>query len=70
VCASKDKIALTDPQLKGITGVEIYRTPAGLWGYTVGNYKTRNEARAALPAVKEKIPGAFIVKFVNGERAN
>ncbi|MBQ5529278.1 MAG: SPOR domain-containing protein [Bacteroidales bacterium] len=33
----------------------------GLYKYSVGNFSTKEEAAAQLPALKKKFPGAFII---------
>lgn len=58
-----------DRRLKGIKPVEYYKEK-GMYKYTYGNTTDYNEIVRKHKSVKGKLPGTFIVAFMNGERMN
>ena len=58
-----------DRRLKGIKPVEYYKEK-GMYKYTYGNTTDYNEIVRKHRSVKGKLPGTFIVAFMNGERMN
>ncbi len=52
----------------GVTDKVILTTHNGLYKYVIGSYSTYEEAKTKLYEVRENVPDAFIVKYVNGVR--
>lgn len=55
-----------DPAFKGIDAKAIRAPGSNIYKYVSGNYRTKQEASAALKAVKAKFPEAFVVKVEDG----
>ncbi len=65
VGAGKKEISPKDSQFKGLA---ITRVKEGsLYKYFYGNYSTYAEAQKGLRTAKEKIPGAYLVAYVDGK---
>lgn len=62
ILASGKKLPKGSPELKGVTDYNCDFIN-GLYKYSVGNYKTRDEATKNLKAVRTKFPGAFVAEF-------
>ena len=58
-----------DRRLKGIKPVDYYKEK-GMYKYTYGSSTDYNEIVRKHRTVKNKLPGTFIVAFLNGERMN
>ena len=58
-----------DRRLKGIKPVDYYKEK-GMYKYTYGSTTDYNEIVKKHKSVKGKLPGTFIVAFMNGERMN
>jgi len=61
ILASSKKLKNGSPELKGVKEYHC-RLINGLYKYTVGNFSTKEDAVQALPGVKKKFSGAFIVE--------
>ena len=60
ILAASKKLQNGSSELKGVTDFTC-RFMNGLYKYSVGNFSTKEEAAAQLPALKKKFPGAFII---------
>lgn len=68
VGAGKVEISPRDPQFKGL---EINRVKEGsFYKYFHGNYSTYAAAQKSLAVVQKKLPGSYIVAYVNGRPAD
>ena len=63
------KLKVNDRRLKGIKPVDYYKEK-GMYKYTYGSTTDYNEIIRKHRSVKNKLPGTFIVAFMNGERMN
>jgi N-acetylmuramoyl-L-alanine amidase len=66
ICTSEKLLNAKSPALKGYP-VNYYKEK-GLYKYTVGETKSKEEIQATLPKVKKDFPSAFIVVFKGDER--
>ena len=60
VLASSKKLKNGSSELKGETAYEC-RFINGMYKYSVGNFVTKEEAVKALPTIRQKFPGAFVI---------
>lgn len=62
IFATAKKFKKGDPQLKGVTDYKCTLVN-GLYKYTIGRYKTKDEAQSNLPKIRSKFGGAFVAYF-------
>lgn len=60
VLASSKKLKNGSAELKGETAYQC-RFINGMYKYSVGNFRTKEEAMKALPTIRQKFPGAFVI---------
>lgn len=66
---SDKPLKANDRRLKGIKPVDYYKEK-GMYKYTYGSSTDYNEIKRKHKSVSSKLPGTFIVAFLNGERMN
>lgn len=67
VLASPQKVNTSSSQFKGLQPIEYFRE-GRYYKYTYGSTTDYNEIIKLQREVRKKIPGAFVVKFKNGQR--
>lgn len=68
VMANDSSLPVSSSRFKGEKVDEYY--DKGMYKYTVGHYKSRNEAVASMRRLRAKFPQAFVVKMENGRRVD
>lgn len=68
LAAGKRQISPRDPQFKGLS---VERVKEGdLYKYYHGSFTNYAEAHRAMPGVLKKLPGAYMVAFLNGQKVS